>query len=265
MTLLRKIHWKLRWKVRKSPLVIRNWHRGLRISLPHSGSAAQIYYRRYSEPQVAAWMQDHIQSGDCFVDIGAHVGEYSLIAAAAVGPTGTLIALEPQKDLCDIIARNFSDNRIGNSRVVHGALGEHNGQCHLFTDSKSKGAVLDMDSGQADTPMFDLATLLGDNPGDGRIWMKLDAAGYELPCLAACRDYLERHPIHLILKAYSEREVRNRFPGVSSSLAGFLDSLGYRCFRLADGVPARWDGTVQGYCEAILCEPPGLNETSPPP
>lgn len=265
MNLLKRVHWKLRWKVLKSPMVIRNWHSGYRISLPQSGSAAQIYYRKYSEPRLAAWMQDHLESGDTFVDIGAHIGEYGLIAAAAVGPSGTLIALEPQQDLCSVVTKNFTDNRITNFRVVHGALGEHNGFCHLFTDSKNKGAVLDMNSKQAETPMFDLATLLGDDTRTGRVWMKLDAAGYELPCLAACQDYLKRHPIHLILKAYSEHEVSNRFPGISTSLVGFLDSMGYRSFRLAGDVPEPWDGTVQGYCEVILCEPPGHTGVSKVP
>ena len=255
MTLLRKIHWKLRWKFLNKPLVIRSWHQGLRISLPSSGSAAQIYYRKYSEPQVAGWMQDNLRKGDCFVDIGAHVGEYSLIAAAAIGSAGTIIALEPQNDLCEVIAKNFSDNQINNVRVVHGALGEHNGRCHLFTDSKSKGAVLDTNSAEADIPMFDLQTLLKDVPENVRIWMKLDAAGYELPCLTACKEYLKHRPIHLILKAYNQHEVSNRFPGISTTLAGFLHEMNYQCFTIKTGTPELWAGDVDGYCETVICEP----------
>lgn len=255
MTLLRKIHWKLRWKILRKPMMIRNWHQGLRISLPFSGSAAQIYYRTYSEPQVAEWMQNHLRKGDCFVDIGAHVGEYSLIAASAIGSTGTIIALEPQNDLCDVIAKNFSTNQVSNARVVHGALGEHNGRCHLFTDSKTKGAVLDTNSAEADIPMFTLQTLLEDVPENVRIWMKLDAAGYELPCLTACKDYLKRRPVHLILKAYNEREVSNRFPGVSTTLSGFLNEMNYHCFTLKRGSKEHWLGNVDGYCETVICEP----------
>ena len=257
--LFRRIFWKLRWKLRKTPWVIRNWHNGYVITIPFSGSAAQIYYRKYSEPGLAAWMGKQLQAGDCFVDIGAHVGEYSLIAASAVGPTGKLVALEPQKDLCEIIEKNFRHNGIKNHRVVHGALGEHCGQCHLFTDDRNKGAVLDLHSPEANTPMYDLASLLGDTDGNGEIWMKLDAAGYELPCLMASQDYLKKHPIHLILKAYNAQVVHNRFSQIKSSLFEFLKSRDYRCFRLIDGVPTPWDGIVQGYCEAILCEPPNSN------
>lgn len=255
MTILRKIHWKLRWKLLSKPMLIRSWHQGLRISLPLSGSAAQIYYRRYSEPQVAEWMQTHFKEGDCFVDIGAHVGEYSLIAAGVIGSTGTIIALEPQSDLCDVILKNFRDNRITNIRVIHGALGEHNGLCHLFTDAKSKGAVLDTQSAEADIPMFNLQTLLKNVPENVRIWMKLDAAGYELPCLTACREYLKHRPIHLILKAYNSREISNRFPEISTTLAEFLGEMNYKCFDLKTGSLAPWSGQVDGYCDTVICKP----------
>lgn len=255
MTLLRKIHWKLRWRILKSPFVIRSWHHGYQITVPMSGSAAQIYYRKYSEPEVADWMIRHIRPGDRFVDIGAHVGEYSLIAASAAGPEGELIALEPQADLCGFIERNFKDNRISNSRVIHGALGDHCGTCRLFTDTKTKGAVLDLSSDGAGVPMLDIPALLGDTRWNGRVWMKLDAAGFELPCLIAGRDYLLNHRVHLILKAYNSAEVNNRFPDLKSSMPEVLRSMGYRCFVLAGDSIQPWTGEVHGYCDTVICLP----------
>ncbi len=259
-TFFRKLHWKLRWKVTAKPMVIRSWHNGMCISLPLSGSAAQVYYRKYSEPLVEHWMRNHLREGDCFVDIGAHIGEYSLIAAASVGAAGKIIALEPQADLCSTIRRNFSDNGIRNFQVIHGALGDHNGTCHLFTDGKSKGAVLDMESKSTDVPMLDLPTLLEEAPESGAVWIKMDAAGYELPCLMAGEESLRRRPIHLILKAYSPQEVSNRFPAITTSLHPFLTGLGYRCQKFREGIPVAWDGSIDGYCEVILCTPPGFGD-----
>lgn len=255
ITLLRRIYWKLRWKIISKPMLIRRWHQGLQISIPHSGSAAQIFYRTYSEPQVAKWMQNQLGEGDCFVDIGAHVGEYSLIAAAAVGSAGSIVALEPQKDLCMFIEKNLSDNQIRNAQVVHGALGENNGRCHVSADPKNKGAVLDTNSAVADTPMFNLQTLLRDVPGNVNIYMKLDAAGYELPCLTACKEYLKRRPIHLILKAYNEQEVSKRFPEITRTLSEFLKEMNYHCYTLKTGKEKIWTGHVDGYCETVICEP----------
>ncbi|MES2659813.1 MAG: FkbM family methyltransferase [Verrucomicrobiota bacterium] len=202
-------------------------------------------------------MNDNLRLGDCFIDVGAHVGEYSLIAADTIGPTGSILALEPQQDLCEVISGNFRDNGLANARVIHGALGERCGHCHLATDDRTKGAVLELNSPAADVPMWDLATLLGETRSEGTTWIKLDAAGYELPCLIAAREYLELHPPCFILKAYNPREVRNRFPEIKATLPEFLDSLNYRTFRLTENFLTPWDGVVRGYGEAILCFPHG--------
>jgi FkbM family methyltransferase len=258
--ILKKVYWKMRWKIIKHPMVIKKWHQGIKISIPYSGSAAQIYYRKYSEPQIALWLQNNLHNGDCFVDVGAHVGEYSLLAAAAIGTDGTIIALEPQRDLCNILLKNFSDNNLNNAHVIHGALGEHNGRCHLLTDTKTKGAVLDTKSSEADVPMYDLPTLLKDVPDNIKIWLKLDAAGYELPCLNACRNYLKSRAVNIVIKAYSQREISNRFPGVPTSLGGLLHEMDYKCFIINNGNKEIWDGKVGGYCETVVCLP--SNSTS---
>ena len=40
------------------------------------------------------YLAQHLKPGDVFLDVGSYVGFYSLFAARAVGPTGTVIAVE---------------------------------------------------------------------------------------------------------------------------------------------------------------------------
>lgn len=54
--------------------------------------------------------------GMTFVDIGAHVGYMSLVAAGAVGPTGRGIALEPAPGNFELLQANLAGN--GASQVV---------------------------------------------------------------------------------------------------------------------------------------------------
>jgi len=58
---------------------------GLRIRVPHGGAGALIYYQGFSEPQTARFVMRFLRPGMTFIDIGAHVGEYTLLAAQAVG------------------------------------------------------------------------------------------------------------------------------------------------------------------------------------
>ncbi|MBC6422595.1 MAG: FkbM family methyltransferase [Hormoscilla sp. SP5CHS1] len=41
-------------------------------------------------------MRRYLQKGDVFVDIGAHIGYYSVIAARIVGSAGKVFAFEPE-------------------------------------------------------------------------------------------------------------------------------------------------------------------------
>jgi FkbM family methyltransferase len=51
-------------------------------------------YRTY-EPYLARVLRTFLQSGGCFLDVGAHLGLWSLFAATRVGSTGRVVALEP--------------------------------------------------------------------------------------------------------------------------------------------------------------------------
>src|SRR4051812_47172583 len=47
------------------------------------------------EPAVARVMRAVLEPGDTAIDVGAHVGLHSLYAAALVGRTGSVVAVEP--------------------------------------------------------------------------------------------------------------------------------------------------------------------------
>ena len=58
------------------------------------------------EPDSWRAVADHLHTGDTFVDIGAHIGYYSLKAAPVVGPGGRVIAVEPNPET----VRRLRDN-----------------------------------------------------------------------------------------------------------------------------------------------------------
>jgi FkbM family methyltransferase len=73
-----------------------------------------------------------LKPGDTFVDVGANIGEFSLHAAERVGPTGRVLAIEPNpavvKELRIILARRG----IANVEVVPVAIGEEVGTATLY-------------------------------------------------------------------------------------------------------------------------------------
>jgi FkbM family methyltransferase len=57
--------------------------------------------------------------GGVFIDIGANIGVHSLLAASVVGPTGTVIALEPHPHIRSILRENIEINGLHKTIQVH--------------------------------------------------------------------------------------------------------------------------------------------------
>ena len=137
---IRRLRWRLHWKVApQTPFRVADWWSGLQITLPNSGAAAQIYYAGLSTPQIADSMSRTLRQGMTVFDIGAHAGEYSLIAASLVGPSGIVHSFEPQSGLAAVIRANLKVNNFTNTEVHEVAVGAASGHIGFVSDSRSLG------------------------------------------------------------------------------------------------------------------------------
>lgn len=66
----------------------------------------EILLRGSYEPKTVALLRGLLRPGDTFVDIGAHVGQFALVAAAIVGERGRVLAIEPSPEICASLLRN---------------------------------------------------------------------------------------------------------------------------------------------------------------
>jgi FkbM family methyltransferase len=59
-----------------------------------------LFFHGLYEPQTVELITRLLAKGDCFVDVGANVGQYSLAAAGCVGREGCVVAIEPNPENC---------------------------------------------------------------------------------------------------------------------------------------------------------------------
>lgn len=85
------------------------------------------------EPQYTHQVRRLVKSGFTCIDAGAHMGYYTLITAKLVGPTGRVLAFEPNPRLVDLLRRSVQINGFTRDVVeVHQfALGDRNGAVEL--------------------------------------------------------------------------------------------------------------------------------------
>ncbi|MBI5211299.1 MAG: FkbM family methyltransferase [Elusimicrobia bacterium] len=82
--------------------------------------------------------------GQTVVDVGAHIGAFSLMTARLVGPSGRVFAFEPSPATLDLLRRNVERNGLAWIKVHPVALADAEGEAELFTAG-------DQDNPAADT------------------------------------------------------------------------------------------------------------------
>jgi FkbM family methyltransferase len=66
------------------------------------------------EPEVTQWVTSSLKPGDVFVDVGAHVGYYTLLAGKLVGESGKVVAVEPNPATFARLERDIALNQFKN-------------------------------------------------------------------------------------------------------------------------------------------------------
>jgi FkbM family methyltransferase len=201
------------------------------IDLPRTGAAAQIYYRQFSSPLVADLIRATISPGMHVADVGAHAGEYSLLAARLVGPSGSVESYEPQPELARLIMFNARLNRLSNISVNAISVGAKDGVTPFLVDNSTGGGWVSQGSNVL-VDCLRLDTALKDRPC---ALLKIDAAGNEADVIEGAQQLLARDdPPVVIYKVYRPEIVRSRFGcGVERSIE-MLQSIGFEQWLLTD-------------------------------
>ena len=104
-----------------------DWY-GLRLFLdPFSHLGRSLVLDDEYETEQCELVRQILPPGGTFIDIGANEGFFSSLAAKVVGPSGLVIAVEPQGRLGDVLEINLSLNGSGNFRIYNAAISEIDG------------------------------------------------------------------------------------------------------------------------------------------
>src|SRR5208337_5065646 len=72
----------------------------------------------FGEHEMLGAVQETLNPGDTFLDVGSNLGIFTIFAAKAVGPQGAVIACEPETIAHNRLQRNIEINRLHNIRVL---------------------------------------------------------------------------------------------------------------------------------------------------
>src|SRR5262249_32925723 len=116
----------LRWAVNSQPWQL-PFCGDMTLSTPRTGCGALIYYLGYSEPETARFITTFLRPGMTFWDVGAHIGEYSLLGGRCVGASGTVEAVEPNPRTFPFLMRNVKANGLFHISLHAAAMSDRTG------------------------------------------------------------------------------------------------------------------------------------------
>ncbi len=137
------------------------------------------------------WFEDEIrflrrstEPGATVLDIGANYGTFALSLATAVGPEGSVIAVEPTPTTASCLRDSIAANGFSHLELVEAALSDREGTLHLRLEENSELNALADEPGQEErtvaVPSHTLDGLMASRGHPDLDFIKIDAEGAEL-------------------------------------------------------------------------------------
>lgn len=153
---------------------------------PMEWTQAELIAQGRIEPLTMRLFAKLLPRGGAYVDVGAHVGFHTLVARRALGPSGRVIAIEPQPYNCERILKNWELNSFENLELYVAVAGAEDGPVRLPNQAATDKARLSLRlPGVNDlpqhfhVPMLRLDSLLMNERIGVVHLVKIDAEGFE--------------------------------------------------------------------------------------
>jgi FkbM family methyltransferase len=188
----RAIAWQLYKRLVRKPKEIKIYS-GMRIRCyPGSNSASNLFYfTPYYEYDEMLFLERYLRPGDGFIDGGANIGTYSLLAAGIVGFGGRVVAFEPTPEAARRFRENLALNDLDWVDLREAALAERSGVVPFRSDQDVSNRIVAEQSvgiGDIQVPSVSLDECL---PSGAEYAMaKLDLEGAEVVALRGAERHL---------------------------------------------------------------------------
>jgi FkbM family methyltransferase len=179
--------------------IVYDWINGSKflVKTGETGLTGNIYTGLHEFPDMA-FLLHFLRAEDLFVDIGANVGSYTILACSAIGARG--IAFEPVPSTYRRLVENMRLNHLDEKvKCINKGVGAQQGAIDFTSDTDTTNHALA--SGEhcdnkvvVEVTQLDKA-LFGEHPS----LIKIDVEGYETPVLEGAQEALEKQTLNAVI------------------------------------------------------------------
>lgn len=196
-----------------------------------------IYHFGLWEPNNSAVVESILKPGDVFVDVGANVGYYSLLASRLVGRSGRVIAIEASPSIFAQFSSNLLLNNVKNVVPINVAASDVASKLNVYRAPRTNQGRTSTapESGyplEATVDAVPLDELISPEDRARTKLVKVDVEGAELPILQRLLATLDKFGpnLHVIAEMSGDN---------AEAFRGFLDR-DYQAFAIENRYDIDW-------------------------
>ena len=195
--------------------------------------AKEVAIKWYYEKGTSSYFCDNIKKWSVFLDIGANIGYYSLIASKKVWLDWRVIAFEPVKKNYESLLKNIEINSIKNVSAFNFWLWskEETSKIHLIDSDSGKSSIMvdyQWDIEQIQMKKFDDLDL--DFDKSKVQFIKIDVEGYEFEVLKWMRNLLQENRTLEIMMEFSPEYYKEFGKDYTVQFIDFIYELWFNAF-----------------------------------
>ena len=139
--IVRRILWRIFSSTSLDETFILRWSERINIlAYPNVATCHSLFVTGYYEPNEFCFLKQNLRAGMVFIDVGAHIGLYSLFASDLVDTNGIVIAIEPSDRDFQRLRANVELNESKNIRLRRVAISNRSFEGELLiADEKNSG------------------------------------------------------------------------------------------------------------------------------
>jgi len=218
----------------------------------------EILLRHVWDPRITEFVLTNLSPGMLFMDIGANVGHFTLVAAQRVGPSGRVVAVEPNPSVAEQLRQNIARSGLSNVAVVEAACSGANERRSFYLADASGigttgGSSFSRQNAETDT-CVEVACLTVDQLVESTKTthvdlVKIDVEGAEMSVLRGMTGTLKRFRPRLITEIHPKK--LESFGTNPADVIAFVEGFGYRIAEI------KRETTLSDYLFVPVHSPPG--------
>ncbi len=198
--LFRYLSFNLSQAIAVRPKVFK-WIKGLKFYAEKgdAGLVGNIYYK-LMDYEDSMFLMDHLKEKDLFVDVGANLGHYTMLASGVC--KAKTIAMEPIESTIEKLKKNIKLNNLKDKvTILSYGVGDKNEVLNFTTNKTVMNSVSLEESN--DTIKIEVRTLNELLKDENPTFIKIDVEGYEYNVLKGANDILEKRSLKYLLVEFN--------------------------------------------------------------